>query len=404
MLHCIALHCIALLQPSFNTSLVSLDLIPLVYILPSLRLYQSGWRILGTRNDPPTAKRLLVPTGLVSKKRLAVDQKRLAVDQLFASVLRNNVALVALVTLICSFLPIQDRVRLGQVDKHFYGDEHRGQMVGVYGADCLDIKAALDKVREYMEYETTPYSLSALGLGLPGNWWDESWVAEKFQDSWFDKKSGYDLKAIQEHADFGEAQEEVLKGLAYVNWYRQDDQKDLEKLTADIKKLGPLAPYNSLFDLMKKYNMKYDHFLHAEEPPVYGGLDYAYEIGDSYLQHLKPGRMLSFRDADGKMVKMALKACSRCKKVKDGVWDEYCVRKHCKSVLSVCRDCTTERTCFTCGAEGCVCRFDKCCARGCKNYMCDDSNGGDGPGCSFVLYPGDMGTNDDRGSKLVDSE
>jgi hypothetical protein len=148
------------------------------------------------------------------------SQKRCLVGELFASVVRNNVALGALVY---SFLPVQDRVRLGQVDKQFYADEHRGQIVGIYGDDdCLDTEAALERVREYMEFEGTPDSLT-VDLGTPHCWdwvWggidDPSWLADKLQDNWFDEKSGYDLKAIQEHADFGEYQEKVMERLDYV--------------------------------------------------------------------------------------------------------------------------------------------------------------------------------------------
>jgi hypothetical protein len=339
------------------------------------------------------------------------SKQRCLVDELFASV-RNNVALV---TLICSFLPIKDRVQLGQVDKQFYADDTRGQVVGVYGDDCLDIEAALEKVREYVEYESTLNALRAFS-NTPRCWnWvyeggEADWVADKLQDSWFDAELGWDLKAIREHADFGEDQEFVLEGLESVNKYHWNSQKKLEKISADIKKLGPLAPYNSLFDLMKKYNMKYDHFLHAEEPPIYGFSEHAYEIGGSYLQHLRPGRMLNFRDANGKMVEVTLKACRKCKRVKDGVRDECCGRKHCGGLISVCRTCTRFRTCFTCGARDCVCRFDKCCIRDCPNEMCQNLIGDPydvdgGQDCSFVLYPeGTDFDNDDHQSQCWKAE
>jgi hypothetical protein len=320
--------------------------------------------------------------------------KRCPVDELFAAV-RNNVALV---TLICSFLPIKDRVQLGQVDKQFLADEHRGQVVGVYGDDCLDTEAALEKVRSYVEYETTRYALNAF-INMPDCWnWvyemevEPSWVAEKLRDSWFDEKLGWDLNAIEEHADFEEAQELVLEEMASVNWCHRDNQKKLEKMSVDVQKPGPLAPYNSLFDLMEKHDMETYHFLHAEEPPNCGISEDAYEINGSYLEHLRPGRMLSFRDANGKMVKVTLRACSKCKKVKDDVRDEYCGRKHCSGTITVCRQCTRYRTCFTCGATDCCCRFDQCCVRDCQNEMChnlicDPYDDGDGQDCSFVLYP-----------------
>ncbi len=47
--------------------------------------------------------------------------------------------------------------------------------------------------------------------------------------------------------------------------------------------------------------------------------EYPFELQADNVAHLRPGRMLSFRDADGEMVKIALKMCSRCKKVKEDV-------------------------------------------------------------------------------------
>jgi hypothetical protein len=293
-----------------------------------------------TNNKKRAASSEASPRPYMTRSRQRFN-KRCLVDELFASV-RNNVALV---TLICSFLPIKDRIQLGQVDKQFYADDTRcGQVVGVYGDDCLDIEAALAKVREYVEYEST---LSALIGNTPVCWcwifeWGKAWVADKLQDSWFDAELGWDLKAIREHADFGEDQEFVLEGLVSVNRYHRGNQKKLQKISVIIKKLGPLAPYNSLFDLMKKYGMEYDHFLHAEEPPSLGFSESAYKIGDSYLHQLRPGRLLSFRDADGEMVKTVLRECSECKKVKENVWHEYIECGQYGIQNDVCRDCSQE--------------------------------------------------------------
>jgi hypothetical protein len=121
--------------------------------------------------------------------------------------------------------------------------------------------------------------------------------------------------------------------------------------------------------------------------------------------------MLSFRDEDGKMVKITLKTCSRCKKVKDGVREEGCGRTHCGGVISVCRNCTRYRTCFTCGVRECSCRFDQCCVRDCQNEMCqnlifcDEYDIGDTQDCSFVLYPeGTDFHNDDHQSQCWKAE
>jgi hypothetical protein len=246
------------------------------------------------------------------------------------------------------------------------------------------------------------------------------WWARKLEQSWFDEKLGWDLKAIREHAGFGEKQKFALERLASMNAIRRDNQKKLDNLTAGIKKLGSLVPYNHLFDLMEKHDMKYDHFLHAEVPPMYQFSERAYKVGDGYLAHLRPGRLLSFREADGEMVETVLRECSRCYKVRENVWDEFCYLEQCGTTISVCRDCTTNRTCFSCKVVGCKCEINQCSADDCQNYICrnvpdsldeDDSDESDdsghndirtGPGCSFVFYSEDTDWDDE--DDLMDAE
>jgi hypothetical protein len=96
--------------------------------------------------------------------------KRSLVDELLASVRDNG----ALVTLICSYLPIKDRVKLGEVDKQFLADEYRGQIVGVYGAGCLDTEAALEEVRRYVKYESTRSALSNFYFQIAPDCW--KWI------------------------------------------------------------------------------------------------------------------------------------------------------------------------------------------------------------------------------------
>jgi hypothetical protein len=100
----------------------------------------------------------------------------------------------------------------------------------------------------------------------------------------------------------------------------------LKMLSADVKNLGPLAPFGSIFDVMEKYEN--DHFFH----PWYA----------CSRKRLRPARMLSFRDADGKMVKIVLKTCIKCNKVKRGVRDEFCGHVLCRTAYNVCRNCATE--------------------------------------------------------------
>jgi hypothetical protein len=147
--------------------------------------------------------------------------------------------------------------------------------------------------------------------------------------------------------------------------------------------------------------MEYDHFLLAEEPPMHEFSEHAYKIGNGYLYHLRPGRLVSFREADGEMVETVLRECSRCNKVRENVWDESCDLEQCGTTVSVCRDCTTSRTCFSCGLVGCGCEVRQCHSDDCQNHIClnvpdireeydsDDSGYYDmtnSPGCSFVWY------------------
>jgi hypothetical protein len=261
-----------------------------------------------------------------------------------------------------------------------------------------------------VEFESTLNGLRAFGamyntskcwewvLGMES---DEpvSCIVNKVQEDWFNEISGYDLNAIAENADFGRDQKWVLGGLASVNLYRRENRKKLDNLTANVQTLGPLAPYNSLFDLTEKHEMKYNHFLKAYEPPIDDlSLEERYDIEAGYVMHLRPGRMLSFRNAHGDMVKTAIRECSRCKKVKEGVRDEHCELKRCETLNSVCRNCATERTCSSCRRTKCNCHFAKCRILVCQNYMCNDvqayeyeddsdDDDGKGPGCSFVIYP-----------------
>jgi hypothetical protein len=176
----------------------------------------------------------------------AFKKKHRLVDELFASV-RNNEALA---TLIYSYLPMNDRVRLGEVDKQFYADKDRGEIVGVYGDNYLNIQKALEKVRECVKYESIIDSVKGFGeCQTPDYWWwvhevgtgEVSWAAERLEHIWFDEKLGYDLKAVK-HVDFEEDQEIILQGLASVNANHLNNQKILERLSADIKNLGPYLP------------------------------------------------------------------------------------------------------------------------------------------------------------------
>ena len=52
---------------------------------------------------------------------------------------------------IYEFLPIIDRVRIGQVDTRFYEDPYRGKIVGVYGErQNLEFDDAINEIRKWI--------------------------------------------------------------------------------------------------------------------------------------------------------------------------------------------------------------------------------------------------------------
>lgn len=294
---------------------------------------------------------------------------------------RSNVGVMAS---IYSFLPLTDRVRLGEVDKDFLHDEQRGCIEGVYGDGNESNEKALLTVREYLEYEGTPDSLTVF-MNEPDCWFwtyehgfEGDTLSSRLKSDWFHKDSGYDIKKMVESGAFSKSfdcyydkdsnTEEIFHavrdGFGYVNCVIEKNREALAKLEADVEALLPSARYNALIELMEKHDIETYRFLHAEQPPMYGFSDHSYMIEEggcgSYLQHIRPGRRLSYRDGDGKRLEKVIKACGRCKKLKDDVRSEYCGRKHCGDSESVCGDCSSIRKCSTCGGLRCVCSFSGC--------------------------------------------
>jgi hypothetical protein len=69
-----------------------------------------------------------------------------------------------------------------------------------------------------------------------------------------------DLESVRELTDFGEEQDNVMESFASANAQHRGNQMILDKMSADTKQLGPLAPYNSLFNVMEKNNIESYHF------------------------------------------------------------------------------------------------------------------------------------------------
>lgn len=326
-----------------------------------------------------------------------------------------------------SYLSVKDLVRLGGVDKTFYNDEQRGQVVGIYGGySTWEIGKAFEKVREYLEFKGTPDSATVLG-NSPCCWGtilceifdadQGDWLYDQIH-SFFkvDEDEGcgqYNLEGIDKHFDgleyplHKEQKAKLMEELDYVNWYISENHWKLSEMD-EIERMLRNAPFNALFDLLKEYDIDPYPYLKAEEPPIYGFSDEAYEIkkGNSswYLSNLSPGRKFIFRDAVGKIVEKVLMPCDNCKKIRDDVTPEGCMRKYCLSGTYRCRDCTTVSECSTCGEKGCKCYFQCCCHPGCENSMCtaynadwaDQHDTGSGYGCGFVCYPDGVEPGDDN--------
>ena len=93
------------------------------------------------------------------RSNITRSKKCSLVNETFASVRDNGV----LVTMICSFLPIKDRVWLGLVDKQFYADERRGHLVGIYMVNTASVSRKRSKRCAIMTLE---HSLDGL-ITLP---------------------------------------------------------------------------------------------------------------------------------------------------------------------------------------------------------------------------------------------
>lgn len=317
---------------------------------------------------------------------------------------------------IYDFLPELDRVRLGAVDKQFYNDkEQRGRVVAVYGDGCWDLPQALEKIRELLESDGSPWGLQHEDVGnecprnLPSCWrraFPEEAEGDFFDQllgtyhdyiaPHFDKTTGYDLQAIaafraenvpddapglmkvnapaMENSIPG-----IVKALEYINQYRERNQKVLREISEKAKQLGPFPPYNALYDLMNDYdnvdcgaNKEERHrFLDAVLYAEYGGspfadVDRAYEIylsaqeppiiyPDKFLDHLRPCRRFvapsSSSASDGKQIQVEFKECLGCHVIQKYVRDHICLNSTCRHMHYLC---------FDCHVNHCDCRDAEC--------------------------------------------
>jgi hypothetical protein len=154
------------------------------------------------------------------------------------------------------------------------------------------------------------------------------------------------------------------------------DMKSVQKEIHQTYGTRPdLAPHCTLFCLLEEHDLgrlakKFMEPRHEEwdehDEHVFGG-NHEYF---TYIPHLRPGRKLL---AGPGCKPILLNQCWRCKKIKDGIEDEYCNSRQCAYYhysTSTCRACTRYRTCAVCARERCHCRFVNCCVEDCPNLMC----------------------------------
>jgi hypothetical protein len=170
-----------------------------------------------------------------------------------------------------------------------------------------------------------------------------------------------------------------------------------------------LAPHHTLFCLLEKHRLgrAANQFMKPRKEDWDGidddvfGNNHEYS---TYIPHLRPGR--KFLAGPGSCMPLLLSQCWRCKKIKEGIEEDYCGSRQCAYYhysTSTCRACTQYRTCAVCARKRCLCRFAKCCVEDCPNLMCrcqlfgecdlgeneQVPEGEHAISCAFVLDPDD---------------
>lgn len=307
---------------------------------------------------------------------------------------------------IYSFLSWTDRLRLSEVDKQFLHDEQRGRVVGVYGDWNLSIKKALKTVEEYVAQLGSPENLLN-NFKLPSCW---DWLGEScsctscheqlyhkiIEESWFSPSSDYNLVAIAESLEFcGE-----IENFKKLNYERRSNRRALTKLKTDVRRSLPLPGFGVLFELMEKNGIESSVFKSVMRPVV-GFFDRAIVIEENgdwtrYLKDLRPGRIMLYRDGEGRQASKVIKKCGGCKKFQERIRDEYCAVTGCFGFAQHCGDCSMMRECSTCERTNCYCNVESCAKPGCDrefcictDRLCDGSEEHDvvGEGCGYVIFP-----------------
>ena len=89
-----------------------------------------------------------------------------------------------------SFLSVYDRVHLAEVDKTFQNDAARGQVVGIYGDEGLDLFKAFETIKKWHDFEMSPrYQMDVARAFYVGDY-----IAIKAE--WYTPSGGWDFDRI----------------------------------------------------------------------------------------------------------------------------------------------------------------------------------------------------------------
>jgi hypothetical protein len=87
--------------------------------------------------------------------------------------------------IVYSFLPVNERIHLGEVDRIFRDDKARGKIVAVDGEDNLDLLEAFQVLKRWKDFDDSPRSFE------PGCSFGS------IDPSWFTVEKGYDMQRAE---------------------------------------------------------------------------------------------------------------------------------------------------------------------------------------------------------------
>jgi hypothetical protein len=87
--------------------------------------------------------------------------------------------------IVYSFLPVNERIHLGEVDKTFRDDKARGKTAAVYGEDNLELLEAFQVFQRWKDFDDSPRSF------MPGCRFGS------VDPSWFTVEKGYDMQRVE---------------------------------------------------------------------------------------------------------------------------------------------------------------------------------------------------------------